>query len=336
MRLIHGDCLEVLRTLSADTVDTVITDPPYGLTTAQKTGGFMGKQWDAGVPSIEYWQEILRVAKPGALLLAFGGSRTYHRLAVAIEDAGWEIRDCIMWVYSSGMPKGHNISKAIDKKAGVKGKVIGKHLSPAGNKTGGNSLKLSVEGMPSVVHLTAPATPEARLWEGWNTALKPAYEPICVAMKPLDGTFVDNALKHQLAGFNINASRVPRETKPDTVGRWPANLIHDGSDEVLERFPQGKSRFFYAAKPSKKERDSGLPDGIANKHPTVKPQKLMEYLCTLTMTPMGGVVLDPFMGSGSTGIACLNTGRDFIGIELEEESFRTAELRIQEAHVWRH
>ena len=231
--------------------------------------------------------------------------------------------------------------------------------------------------------ITAPATDQAKLWDGWGTALKPAFEPIIVAMKPIDGTFVENALKWGVAGLNIDGGRVPTEDsvtintwdngaqpfgggagKPftgreETQGRWPANILHDGSEEVLEGFPQSKSmaggmstgrnfgqgekeggknlprtghndsgsaaRFFYTAKASRKERNAG---GVNCIHPTVKPLSLMTYLARLTATPTGGIVLDPFMGSGTTGMACKKTGRDFIGIELDEHYFEIAEKRI--------
>lgn len=347
----------MLRFLGSDSIDSVITDPPYGLE-------FMGKVWDKDVPVTAVWEGCLRVAKPGAFLLAFGGTRTYHRLACAIEDAGWEIRDCVMYVYGSGFPKSHNIGKAIDKAAGAEREVVGK-ADPRGaydeadrSSTGHSNEYGSITSKGSV-DVTAPATDAAKQWEGWGTALKPAYEPIIVAMKPLDGTFAQNALEHGVAGLNIDEARInPGETvpgggntkanhggrfggagvyqgerpkvEPHNKGRWPANLVHNGSEEVLNTFPNGAksaARFFYCAKVSKAERTH--KGQVENKHPTVKPIALMEYLCRLTSTPTGGLVLDPFCGSGSTGIAALRTGRKFIGIEKDPESYQLARKRLE-------
>jgi DNA modification methylase len=358
-----GDCLEILPTLGK--VDAVVTDPPYGL-------AFMGKKWDYDVPSQDVWAECLRVLKPGGHLLAFAGTRTQHRMTVRIEDAGFEIRDMIAWVYGSGFPKSHNLKDE---------------------------------------------------WQGWGTALKPALEPITVARKPLAGTVAANVLAHGTGAINVDGCRV--EGAPPSVpqpklgarervkygfgtgigrngemsqasGRWPANLIHDGSDEVVAGFPasvarpvkpekigvsgsgekrgmfgQGSvvqsghydtetsaARFFYCAKASKKDRDEGLdtapkpfvqfqtangtsgkPSSLSegrnteyrNTHPTVKPTELMRYLCRL-VTPPGGVVLDPFMGSGSTGKAAVLEGFRFIGIEREPSYFDIACRRIEAAY----
>lgn len=413
VQLILGDCLEVMKSMPDKSVDTIITDPPYGLE-------FMGKDWDRGVPGVHFWQEALRVANPGAIMLAFGGTRTYHRLVCAIEDAGWEIRDTIMWIYGSGFPKSLDISKAIDKQAGAEREVIvGKWAErypngPKGNQFSvGNNPDGSRNGTPMD---SLPSTPEAQLWNGWGTALKPACEPICVAMKPLDGTFANNALKWGVAGLWIDGGRVEASdsayeansnrdnvkshwgnsdgaasVRANPQGRFPANLIHDGSEEVVELFPESKgwsgvaggninptnvnvgggqincvyndsgsaARFFYCAKASRSERNAGLEgmeekkkwhQGVAglggkprsdgcdaprqaysvqqNNHPTVKPIALMEYLVRLTKTPAGGVVLDPFMGSGTTGIACVKQGRDFIGIEMNAEYLEIAQRRI--------
>ena len=375
-----GDCLAVMATMPAASIDTIITDPPYGL-------AFMGKEWDHGVPGVPFWAEALRVAKPGAMLLAFGGTRTFHRLICAIEDAGWEIRDCIMWLYGSGFPKSHNVSLAIDKQSGATG-----HRGKA-FRTAGAGDRTDIQGKNGVAGMayTAPATPEAEQWDGWGTALKPAYEPVIVAMKPIDGTFAHNALTHGVAGLWIDGARVPAKSKAWGSGnrdswresegredrqrhrygeqdanpgsRWPANVIHDGSDEVTAGFPVSKStggqsslgafrngdvygkgrderwksdpgygdtgsaaRFFYCAKASRSERTHG--GRIDNRHPTVKPLELMRYLCRLTKTPTGGVVLDPFMGSGSTGVATIMEGREFVGIEQDEASYQTARERI--------
>ena len=301
----HGDCREVLRQLSDCSVDAIVTDPPYEL-------GFMGKSWDStGVAyQVDVWAECLRVLKPGGHLLAFGGSRTYHRLACAIEDAGFQIRDQIMWVYGSGFPKSHNIGKAIDKAANAEREVLG--VLPSSRANAGTSGFMMTEKLA-----TAPATDEAKQWEGWGTALKPAHEPIVMARKPLDGTVANNVLVHGTGGINIDGCRIGSEVlpkqiagqaqigtferttmiTPERTGRFPANFIHDGSDEVLELFPEtGKStggrigkklmgnvtnvpagqfesgdagygdsgsaaRFFYCAKASKKDRNEGL-DGF--------------------------------------------------------------------------
>jgi len=383
--IILGDCLTELRSLADESVDSIVTDPPYGL-------AFMGKKWDYDVPGVEVWKECFRVLKPGGHLLSFFGSRTYHRGVIPIEDAGFEIRDQIMWVYGSGFPKSHNISKAIDKAAKAERVVIGRNEAayrPNAVEThkegqvGNFGLKGGGSGL-----ITAPATPEAKKWEGWGTALKPAHEPIVVARKPVQGTVAENVLEHGTGGINIDESRIGTEfrtykgagsspqkianhTKGDTgigmldgsgknktftvEGRFPANVIHDGVDE-----PWG--HYFYCAKASKKDRDEGLEaletpkenlqgldtrgrtlireDGTKslverwkpkgerkNNHPTVKPTDLMRYLCRL-VTPPGGVVLDPFMGSGSTGKAAQKEGFEFIGIECEPEYVEIARQRI--------
>jgi len=586
VNLFCSDCLVLLKELPENAIDTVITDPPYGLK-------FMGKEWDRGVPGVPFWAETLRVAKPGAHLLAFGGARTWHRLACAIEDAGWEIRDCLLWVYgclsedtevltpegwesydiartkrimsydpeadiyqwekplrwseyrvesdfafhiesdttdqivsynhrclverdgmlvfvaaeecagvervptlssdfcgiplcdgasfvsggifgaatltvrdcasyqprcdgqsdresrvvrlecgpqaararasyyttvatvtpiqytglmfcptvstgafvarrngqvfltgNSGFPKSHSISKAIDKGAGAERPVVG-HQRLTGNacvptKAKGGTYGVNVGTVPpQEVPITAPATPEAAAWDGWGTALKPSWEPIILAMKPLDGTYAHNALSYGVAGLNIDGARIPVDspvtinrfadgmkpfgdgaghpymTEKSLQGRWPGNLLLDevavqmldaqasnlksgymlpgqqrqkskGRGGYHGHMPDeasalgtygdvgGASRFFYCAKASKKDK------GENNTHPTVKPTALMEYLCKLTATPTGGMILDPFMGSGTTGVAAIRCGREFIGIELEKDSFAIACRRIQQ------
>jgi hypothetical protein len=259
MTVIHGDCRQVLQTMLDNFVDAIITDPPYEL-------GFMGKSWDStGVAyDSKVWQECLRVLKPGGHMLAFGGSRTYHRLACAIEDAGFQIRDQIMWVYGSGFPKSLNIGKAIDKHAGAEREVVGKDKAGTGLGLMDKSSTIGGE-----FDITAPATAEAKQWEGWGTALKPAHEPIVMARKPLDGTVANNVLTHGTGGINIDGCRVGEtvETWPSSrsyaagqkqpghtgftiptgqvpAGRFPANFIHDGSDEVLELFPQSNGGAF--------------------------------------------------------------------------------------------
>lgn len=342
--IINGDCLEVMQGMDDNSIDTIITDPPYGLK-------FMGKRWDYEIPSIDHFTEMLRVAKPGAFLLCFGGTRTFHRIACNIEDAGWEIRDTMMWTYGSGFPKSLDISKAIDKAAGAEREVVGTYQSPE-NTTGfkGQS-KGAVFQRQEDRNITAPATPEAKTWQGYGTALKPAYEPIIVAMKPVT-TFAANALEWGVAGLWIDGGRVetgevgkPREyaqrehrenwritggtngsgaTSP--AGRFPANIILDEeAGAMLDEQSGGASRFFYCAKASKAERNMGCKN---NGHPTVKPLALMEYLCKLTRTPSGGIVLDPYCGSGTTGMAAVKTGRDFIGIELDPDYCEIARRRI--------
>jgi site-specific DNA-methyltransferase (adenine-specific) len=285
-----------------NSVDSIVTDPPYEL-------GFMGKSWDnSGIAySVELWSQALRVLKPGGHLLAFGGSRTYHRLASAVEDAGFEIRDQIMYLYGSGFPKSHNL--------------------------------------------------KAQQWQGWGTALKPAHEPIVVARKPLIGTVATNVLTYGTGALNIDGSRVGTT---DALGRWPANVIHDGSEEVLEGFPNTKSgsgnknagnrpsifgnglgrgkgdgiggdegsaaRFFYCAKASKSERNAGL-EGLPNFHPTVKPIALMRYLVKL-VTPSNGTVLDPFLGSGTTAVAAILEGFNWMGCEMTEDYWPIIEARV--------
>lgn len=378
--LMQGDCLERMKELPDNSVDSIVTDPPYGLS-------FMGKHWDKGVPSAEIWAEALRVLKLGGHLLAFAGTRTQHRMAVNIEDAGFEIRDMIAWVYGSGFPKSLNVSKAIDKAAGAEREVVGVNPNSRPNCEGNGSNSMS--GRITVGDITRHATEAAKQWDGWGTALKPALEPITVARKPFKGTVAANVLENGTGAINIDGCRVATgddlsggaysdtERKNQFFkaldagageyvqpsGRWPANLIHDGSDEVVGLFPESKgqqgaitgseassktanaygdfsarspskpradkgsaARFFYCAKASKKDRGEG------NKHPTVKPTDLMHYLCRL-VTPPSGIVLDPFMGSGSTGKAAVLEGFSFVGIELESESFDIAKQRIEAVQV---
>jgi site-specific DNA-methyltransferase (adenine-specific) len=332
--ILEGDCRDFLPL--PEPVDAVVTDPPYGLS-------FMGKVWDRGVPGVEFWESIGSAMKPGAHLLAFGGTRTFHRLTCAIEDAGFEIRDCLMWVYGSGFPKSLDVSKAIDKAAGAERGDAGPSTRHGGGVVGAGT---SYELPPEPHRLTAPATDAAKQWQGWGTALKPAWEPIILARKPLIGTVAANVLEHGTGALNIDGCRVGTEkrtnpaagNKPggaafmgkgmpegvsptEAVGRWPANLIHDGSDEVTEQLPNEAARFFYCAKASKAERGEG------NTHPTVKPLALMRYLCRL-VTPPGGLVLDPFMGSGSTLLAAQQEGLRSVGIDLDEKHCQIALNRL--------
>ena len=339
----------------------------------------MGKRWDYDVPSVEVWQQCLRVLKPGGYLLAFAGTRTQHRMCVRIEDAGFEIRDMIAWVYGSGFPKSHDVSKAIDKAAGAEREVVGPYIRLGDKKHYAVNSSSSIEFNNAATkgYITAPATDAARQWQGWGTALKPALEPITVARKPLIGTVADNVMRYGTGAINVDGCRVvthdvlqfTRKTENITVsgwketnrkpyiqnssGRWPANLIHDGSDEVTGLFPGDEGRFFYCAKASKRDRDEGLSlparqyshDGrtkpienayqrnnstARNNHPTVKPTELMRYLCRLVTQP-NGVVLDPFCGSGSTGKAAVLEGFRFVGIEREPAYAEIARARI--AHV---
>lgn len=409
MKIINADCIAAMSEMPENSVDSIVTDPPYEL-------GFMGKSWDStGIAfNIEIWKEALRVLKPGGHLIAFSGSRTYHRMAVAIEDAGFQIRDQIMWVYGSGFPKSHNISKAIQKADGVEPVGFKENENAAFYGTGSGG-----QYNPTPRQLFMPPTEGvAAEWDGWGTALKPAHEPMVLARKPIVGTIANNVLTYGVGGLNIDGTRVgttvetwpasrsyaPGQMQPGhngkteatgdaPAGRFPANFIHDGSDEVLALFPNtagnhggrvatssfefgagngskisatnakqdfgSAARFFYCAKASKKDRNEGLNgfeakemgrnqsslDGgqmltgsgnvrsnlKVNHHPTVKPTSLMQYLVRL-ITPPNGIVLDPFMGSGSTGKACVLEGFDFIGIEQSAEYVEIARARIEYAN----
>ena len=362
-----------MKTMEDNSIDSIVTDPPYEL-------GFMGKSWDStGIAfNVEVWREALRVLKPGGHLLAFSGSRTYHRMAVAIEDAGFEIRDQIMWIYGSGFPKSLNIAKAIDKASGFEGEVIGRGTSwNRPDSEDGNTARMNVSpGEYDIKELSETA----KQWQGWGTALKPAHEPMVLARKPLIGTVAANVLEYGVGGLNIDATRVEgvppsvpmgertksgttgatekrngEMSQPSSLGRFPANVIHDGSDEVVALFGE-PARFFYCAKASKRDRNEGLEgfedkikltqmrsaNGTGNKnfeggfndsiqkntHPTVKPTDLMRYLCRL-ITPPNGTILDPFTGSGSTGKGAIYEGFNFIGIEKDESYVEIAKARIE-------
>lgn len=386
---------EQLKHLDDNSVDSIVTDPPYHLLTAGGGGndaygrvaskGFMGKEWDGGDIAFrqETWEECLRVLKPGGHIIAFSGSRTYHRMAVAIEDAGFEIRDQILWVYGSGFPKSHNIGKAYDKKHGIEREDLGANPN---NRPNPNNVDTATHDY-GFVSKTANVTKGNGPFEGWGTGLKPAHEPMVLARKPIsEKTVVDNCEKWGVGAINIDASRVPSDDsfehvalnknptqhgfvklsqmapggnaealdKLKDMGRFPANFIHDG---VFDDAFWGK--YFYVPKVNKKDRNEGLDGvlpsfadcgesqptnvrdrlreittgeveatGLANTHPTVKPTELMHYLIRM-VTPAGGIVLDPFMGSGSTGKAAIRHGFDFIGIEMEEESYEVAKARIE-------
>ena len=393
-------------------VDSIVTDPPYHLTSiverfgkegsapaqegtdgafARASKGFMGKEWDGGDIAFrkETWELAYQLLKPGGHLLAFSASRNYHRMAVAIEDAGFEIRDQIMWIYGSGFPKSLNIGKGVDKKLGNKREVVKTiergDVQTAIDKGVGYTADPANKNNKAVFgYGTETVTKGNSEWEGWGTALKPAHEPIVMARKSIESTIVDNVLKHGTGGINIDGCRVEldgekppsgsakrvyknneyteekiygdNKTTPET-GRFPANVMHDGLQEEW-------ARYFYCPKVSSAERNRGLEnfepkpmawgnqakaelkrgnldfvgsgDGTkhnkvamrVNTHPTVKPQELMKYLCRL-VTPKGGTVLDPFMGSGSTGMAAKDEGFEFIGIEKEKEYFEIAEARIK-------
>lgn len=333
--LMAGDCLDWLPTIETASVDAVITDPPYEL-------GFMGKGWDAtGIAfNVAVWSQCLRVLKPGGHLLAFGGSRTWHRLAAAIEDAGFELRDQIAWIYGQGFPKSVDVAKAIDKSNGIWRGRAGAPASPNGSLSGGNYQRTDKGD---------PITDAARRWQGWGTALKPAFEPIILARKPLRGTVAANVLEHGAGALHIDACRVGEQVRthparvenrdPDTgvfqfsgtvaaqqvTGRWPTNvaLDHDIAsllDEDTESANGGASRYFpvfrYQPKAPSSQRPRIDVDGRAVAHPTVKPLDLMTWLVRLTV-PVGGLVLDPFAGSGTTLQAAREQGMSCIGIEQE-------------------
>ena len=414
--VLHGDCIEEMRSLPDDSVHAVVTDPPYGL-------GFMGREWDALPPGLDFAVEALRVLKPGGHILAFGGSRTWHRLAVAIEDAGFELRDSIAWLYGSGFPKSLDVSKAIDKAAGAERELTGdrgrtqcEYLDRGELCSGHNDAGQSMSGATIHSLPTKPATDDAQTWQGWGTALKPAFEPIVVGRKPLVGTVAQNVLAHGTGALNIDACRIAGEHvttgngtrntiygdlsanggqpwESHVGGRWPSNVVLDeGQAEALDKqsgmsasiqsvrgagknntatfgaygtsdAPRGHndsggaSRFFPTfgregeASAEKRYTDEGAtdfaptpgtrreavaksemfptfhyeakapgserPDVDGVQHPTVKPLDLMRWLVRL-VTPPGGTVLDPFVGSGTTLEAALIEGFHSIGIEREE------------------
>ena len=358
IKIINDDCLNALKELEDNSIDSIVTDPPYGIS-------FMGKKWDYSVPSVSIWKECFRVLKPGGHLLSFSGSRTYHRMAVNVEDAGFEIRDQIMWVYGSGFPKSQNISIAIDKQLGMmqhRGKAH--HAYATGKDFQGRNMDDS-KGMPKHI----PITEESKQYYGFGTNLKPAHEPIVMARKPIsEKTIAKNVIAYGTGAINIDACRIgDEEIKTNAkvkgqsfnsinpvsgyigceesfhTGRWPANFIHDGLEEEW-------SKYFYCPKASKTDRNEGCEELELlnnmrvnaprsnedekhntlhqNNHPTVKPTDLMRYLCRL-VTPKNGIVLDPFMGSGSTGKAAILEGFSFTGIELSEEYFNIAKTRIE-------
>jgi len=333
LNLINGDSMEVLKTLEADSIDSVISDPPYGLSQISTqvfnecmlkwctndreyipaSKGFMGKAWDSFVPPPALFDEVFRVLKPGGHALIFAGSRTQDLMGLSLRLAGFEIRDCIQWLYGSGFPKSLNIGKAIDKIQGNEREVIGKGKS-------GSTAIWNTDGNMGSWNITKGSSE----YEGYGTALKPAYEPIILTRKPFEGSVAQNVLDYGTGGLNIDGCRIETNDEIDLrtyrpkIDRYPSNVIFDESNRAEW------SRYFYTAKTSTEERHKGIERNI---HPTVKPIDLMKYLCRL-ITPPAGVVLDPFMGSGSTGIAALKEGFDFIGIEREAEYFEIAQKRI--------
>lgn len=405
----HGDCVAVMADMPADLFDAVVTDPPYHLTSIVKrfgadaaapaqagtdglfqrsSRGFMGKRWDGGDVAfrVETWRQVFRVMKPGAHLVAFSAARTYHHMAVAIEAAGFEVRDSILdlyshsgawagfldtldpeqigaltralaasdapllaWLYGSGFPKSHDVALGIDKTLGAERKVLAEIEGFSGKAR--NAMAGDFSG---TVKVTEPATPAAAQWQGWGTALKPAWEPVVLARKPLRESSV--ARQHMATGtggLNIDAARVgstgaTRKGAPDRTvtdgdkrtvgahlanvkrgaeidaGRWPADVIHDGSAEVLSAFPVDAdgslARFFYSAK-------AGADDRAGSDHPTVKPRDLMRWLVRLS-TARGGLILDPFGGSGSTAWAAAVEGRDCHLIEADPGYFAHLERRL--------
>lgn len=423
-----GDCLDVLAILPENSIDSCVTDPPYHLVSivkrfgsptakpvrvgdinatndlkaahARSAAGFMGKQWDGGdiAQSVDLWRQVYRVLKPGAHLLAFGGDRTFHRMACAIEDAGFEIRGTIAWMFGSGFPKSHDVSKGIDRAAGAKRKIVGEIVCgdvEAAKQNGvtmaaadANKNNKAIFGY-GIEQITEPSTDAARQWQGWGTALKPAMELICVARKPLsESTIAANVLKWGTGAINIGSCRIETDRRParevhamrddveyngnslagrvdgslqsskaigtTNIGRWPANVIHDGSEEVVGMFPDSKAAYINQEsataklaerKPTQRRGvtsfDDGKPcstlyvdqgsaarffytakadadDRLGSKHPTVKPLDLMQYLVRL-VTPKGGTVLDPFAGTGTTGEAAWREGMNAVLIEREAE-----------------
>lgn len=396
-RLFRGDCLEVLKRFEPASVDAIVTDPPYGLC-------FMGRAWDHAVPGVDVWRECLRVLKPGGHMVAFAGTRTQHRMAAAIEDAGFEIRDLILWVYATGFPKALDVSKAIDaldakhaqrarrlqftawvRSTGITAKEID---AATGTNMGGHYVSkksqpaiMTREHLEACRHLlgdvpqwvermadqrsvesqnlanrrvvgtrkahdlktdrpvsiaaqnkshsskteiaiTEPLTPEAAAWAGWYTAIKPACEPITVARKPLDGSVAETVLAHGTGALNVGPFR-------DQTGNWPTNVWHDDSREVGQCLKDA-ARVLYCPKPHASERSKGLEN--ANDHPTVKPVDLMQQLIRLICQP-GGVVLDPFAGSGTTGVAAIANGFRFVGCELDRSHMRICRRRVRAAQA---
>lgn len=385
IQILIGDNQETLKTLADNSIEAVVTDPPYGI-------DFLGKAWDANTGALETYKECLRVLKPGGYILAFSAARTYHHLAVTLEQAGFEIRDQLMWLYASGFPKAQDIGKAIQRRQGVveyEGFVDTTKNAGFG-QTDHARVRAGVEWSTKETQVGKAkcTSPEAQQWAGWKTALKPGHEPICMARKPFKGSTIDNVLTHGLGALNIDATRIPYEDIKDMEGaglNWNKTGYETGGPRFVGsgdehtavekstekknninsegRFPsnvlgevEGYQKFFYCPKVSREERHCGheMPpamfgdkkgayddDGqryaveldkrtgnVGNNHPTVKPVELMKYLIKL-VTPPNSTVLDPFCGSGSTGIAATELGHNFIGCELDPNYAEIARRRIE-------
>lgn len=329
-KIITGDVLDVLPTLEAESFSASLCDPPYHLTSKDGTKGFMNQAWDGGDVAFrrETWQSVMRVLKPGSFLMAFGGTRTFHRLVCAVEDAGMEVRDALVWLYADSRPPNLDISKAIDKEKGAERKVVGKYRPPEMKSEWGlkkakdeRTVKTFASSRNNL-DVTAPATAEAMAWSGYGTVLKPSCELVSLSMKPMEGNFVRNALEIGVSGLNIDAARIPVEGQDSsTIGRWPKNvLLDEGASSLLDSGFPGVDRFFYCNKASTKERNEGLPDGMTNSHSTVKPVALARYLASLLLPPKRTDrprrILVPFSGVGSEMIGAILAGWDeVVGIE---------------------
>jgi site-specific DNA-methyltransferase (adenine-specific) len=306
--LFKGNNIDALRVLPDNSIDSVVTDPPYGIS-------YLNNTWDIQVPTVEFWKEVFRVLKPGGHVLSFSSARTYHRMTVNIELAGFEIRDQIMWIYGQGMPKSQNVGKNVDKIQGNERTVVEVK----------KVYKLELHSDSKRTKVDYEVTKGESEWEGWGTGLKPAHEPICVGRKPITAnTIAQNVLNHRTGAINISECMVASENGKD---RHPSNVMFDesGMPSLIDQNPIAE-KFFYISKPSVREKALGFTDG-RNSHPTVKPVSLMAYLCKL-VTPKNGVVLDPFMGSGTTGVSALCCGFNFIGMELGEDYYGISKTRI--------
>jgi site-specific DNA-methyltransferase (adenine-specific) len=354
--VIRGDAPEVIRGLGEASFDACLCDPPYHLTSKDGTKGFMDQKWDGGDVAFrkDTWDAVRRALKPGAFLMAFGGTRTFHRLVCAIEDAGMDVRDLVVWMYADGRPPNLDISKAIDKARGAERKVVGKYQPPGMSKPW-NLSKAKDERTVNTfassrnnLDITEPATEEARTWAGYGTVLKPSCELVSVSMRPMEAGFVENALSVGVAGLNIDAARIPvlggeelkggsggrlshfRDGKPygddngyvpSPLGRWPKNVVFDEDAAcMLARSFPGVERFFYCGKVTTGERNAGLPKGMVNDHPTLKPIFLTRYLASLLLPPKRASsprrILVPFSGAGSEMIGAVLAGWDeVVGIE---------------------
>lgn len=396
--IINAECRAGMADLPSGAASAIVTDPPYGLSKqpdikevlghwlagddySPGCGGFMGKKWDSFVPGPLVWSEAYRVLKPGGYLLAFAGSRTVDLMAMSLRIAGFEVVDMLHWLYGTGFPKSMDISKQLDRAAGVERKVVGSVTKSRAVSGGRSALPtLGAEHALQTWDITEACSDEAKQWEGWGTALKPCHEPIIMARKPLDGTYANNIMTHGVGALNIDGCRVGSEemarTKSNGVkisengsmtggnygrvaaepahGRWPGNVLHDGC------LPEPMDRYFYSAKATRADRDAGLGamaaqtggqatgrkegtagldsprsgagrnGGSKNIHPTVKPTDLMRWMCRL-VTPPGGLVLDPFVGSGSTGRGAALEGLHFVGFELDPDYAQIAEARVADA-----